>query len=77
MANRGHDSVTILKHKDKKLEVEGIYPCFGKGPRDFDIFGDFIVCTNENSDTVTVLDKNNMELVFEEKDIKRPLCVIS
>lgn len=39
----------------EKLEVMGKFPCGGEGPRDFDIFGKFIVCCNENSGTAVSL----------------------
>ena len=49
--------------------------CGGRGPRDFALFGDRIVCTNENSDNVTVLDKRNLS-PLTEIPLRAPLCVL-
>lgn len=50
-------------------------PCGGCGPRDFAIFGDRIVCTNENSDSVTVLRKRDLR-VLGHITLRSPLCVL-
>lgn len=73
-SNRGHDSVACLKVVNNTLQLERMIPCGGRGPRDFDIFGDVMICTNENSNSVTVLDLPSGELL-SSIDLPRPICV--
>ncbi|MDP4119402.1 MAG: lactonase family protein, partial [Bacillota bacterium] len=75
VSNRGHNSVTCFNIKEDKLEREYILPCGGKGPRDFDIFGDYLVCTNENSDNVTVFDITTKKMT-DDISLKTPISVI-
>lgn len=75
VSNRGHDSISVFSFKDSKLILEGIYPCGGMCPRDFDIFGEYIVSVNQNSDNLTVMSLENFEIVHTESDIKTPVCV--
>lgn len=79
ISNRGHDSISCLKYENKKLTLEYIKPCGGKSPRDFNIVGDYVICTNENSGNVTVFKFNGykMEQTGTELYIENPLCVIS
>ena len=74
VSNRGHDSIACLRAEGEALIPEGFLPCRGTGPRDFDIVGDKIVCTNETGDSVTVLDKRTGRLLSELR-LPRPLCV--
>ena len=72
---RGEDEIFIFNVSGDNLSFYGKLPCGGRGPRDFDIIGDYIVCTNENSDNVTVTDKNSCRIV-EEISMKAPLNVV-
>lgn len=74
ISNRGHDSISCLRAEEDALVSERFLPCHGTGPRDFDIVGDKIVCTNETSDSVTVLDKQTGKLL-SALCLPRPLCV--
>ena len=74
VSNRGHDSIACLRAEGDALIPEGFLPCRGTGPRDFDIVGDKIVCTNETSDSVTVLDRQTGKLL-SSLGLPRPLCV--
>lgn len=56
-------SIACLRAEGDALIPEGFLPCQGMGPRDFDIVGDKIVCTNETSDTMMVLDKQTGKLL--------------
>lgn len=49
------------------------FACFGDSPRDFDLAGDCIVCTNEKSNSVTVLTMDGACL--GTCNIPAPLCV--
>ena len=74
VSNRGDDSVVELSFDEKGLKQEKRYDCGGKSPRDFDVIEDLIICTNELSDNVTVINKNG-EILSELKNIANPLCV--
>ncbi len=74
VSNRGHDSVAVFEICGEELKFEKYISSYGKEPRDFDIFGKFIVCTNQKSGNVTVIDKHAGELV-SEISVKEALCV--
>ena len=77
ISNRGADTISRFKIVGDKLELfENTY-CGGKGPRDFNIIDDYIICTNENSNDVTVLNLENRKPVLtgERLEIDSPLCV--
>ena len=77
ISNRGADTISRFKIVGDKLELlENTY-CGGKGPRDFNIIDDYIICTNENSNDVTVLKLENGKPVLtdERLEIGSPLCV--
>lgn len=74
VSNRGDDSVVELSFDEKGLKQEKRYDCGGKSPRDFDVIEDLIICTNELSDNVIVMNKNG-EILSELKNIANPLCV--
>lgn len=76
ISNRGADTISRFKIVGDKLELlENTY-CGGKGPRDFNIIDDYIICTNENSNDVTVLKLENGKPVLtdERLEIGSPLC---
>ena len=77
ISNRGADTISRFKIVGDKLELlENTY-CGGRGPRDFNIIDDYIICTNENSNDVTVLKLENGKPVLtgERLEIGSPLCV--
>ena len=78
VSNRGANTISRFEIKGEKLELLDNTYCGGKGPRDFDIIDNYIVCTNENDNTVTVLKlENGMPVLTNEKiEIGSPLCVI-
>lgn len=78
ISNRGANTISRFKIAGDKLELlENTY-CGGKGPRDFNIIDDYIICTNENSNDVTVLNLENGKpvLIDERLAIDSPLCVV-
>lgn len=77
VSNRGLNTISVLKNQNGKLIYKDTYSCNGNFPRDFDIIGNYIICTNEKSDSITVLDKNNFNVIYTENNIKSPICVIS
>lgn len=77
ISNRGADTISRFEIIDDKLDLlENTY-CGGKGPRDFNIIDDYIICTNENSNNVTVLKLENGKPVLtdEKLEIDSCLCV--
>lgn len=77
-SNRGHDSIACLSFSERKLHLLNIASCGGSGPRDFNLFDDLLVCTNEGSNNVTFFRVNGAELtkLDTELSLKGPLCVI-
>lgn len=78
VSNRGHNSITAFEINGEDLILKSITSCRGEGPRDFNIIGGEIICTNENSGNITIFDVNREKLTFcgEITGLKRPLCVI-
>lgn len=77
MSNRGHDSISVFEANEGTLTLSGFIKT-GKTPRDFNIFGDLLVCLNMDSDSVTVfrLKEDGAEKLSELGGIASPLCVI-
>lgn len=76
VSNRGHDSIAVFKADGEKLKFEKFIMCGGKEPRDFNIFGDILISTNQGSDNVTVIDLRSDKIIQTIAGIKEPLCVI-
>ena len=77
VSNRGLDTISVLKNRNGKLVYKDTYSTGGNFPRDFDIVGNHIICTNEKSDSITVLGKQNFNLEYTENNVKSPICVIA
>ncbi len=76
MSNRGHDSISVFSFENEKLYLEKNIPCMGRCPRDFDIADDYIICANEESDTVTVLDCKNDYNCVDTIKVERVLNIV-
>ena len=77
ISHRGADCVTAFTADGERLMFEESVPSGGKWPRDFDWFGDFLVCTNEKSDSVTVLRRRDGGWTLcSSLALPRPLCVV-
>lgn len=74
VSNRGHDSIACLKVERDHLVLKRFLLCFGKGPRDFDIINNHVVCANEGSNSVTVVEIESGKLL-SKTELPRPLCV--
>ena len=72
---RGENEIFVYNVGNADLTFYGRFPCGGAGPRDFDLTGGYIVCTNENSDNITVIEKNGYRVV-NELPMKNPLNVV-
>ncbi len=55
VSNRGQDTISRLSFDGKNIKLEKSFPCGGRAPRDFDFVGEYVVCTNQFSDNITVL----------------------
>ena len=76
VSHRGADCITVFSADGAQLTFEETVSCGGNWPRDFDLFGEFLVCTNEKSDSVTVLRKRADEWALcSTLSLPRPLCV--
>lgn len=78
ISNRGADTISRFKIDGEKLILLENTDCGGVGPRDFEIIDNHIICTNEQSDSVTVLNLvDGKPLLTNSKiEIKAPLCVL-
>lgn len=72
---RGENEIYAYRVDGADFLFYGRFSCGGEGPRDFDLIGDYIVCANENSDNVTVIEKNDYRVV-NELPMKNPLNVV-
>ena len=77
VSNRGHNSVSVFALEGAKATLLGAYPCGGNWPRDILVVGDFLLCANEYSHNVSVLDLKTMQQVFSLEKIPAPLCLLS
>lgn len=80
VSNRGHDSIAVYRiMQDGKLKLKQILPSGGKTPRDFSVFGDYMVIANQESDLITVLKFNRETEMLEPAEISaeviRPSCI--
>lgn len=77
VSNRGDDSISCLHWDQSGMELCSVTPCGGCWPRDFEIIENTIFCTNEKSNTVTVLsvDSTKIKDTGERIAMKAPICV--
>lgn len=66
VSNRGHDSVTVFHVDGAELTLDRFILSHGSSPREMTLAGNFLLCGNENSHTITVFDL--------EGDTSKPLC---
>ena len=82
VSNRGDDDVAVFRCEEdgSRLSLIANLPTRGAWPRDIWVEGDLLLCTNEHSDTVTVLrmteDRTSATLLSEIKDIPVPIAVL-
>lgn len=75
---REDNAIAVYAVSDEKLTLLQVVNCGGNSPRDFNIFGNILVCTNENSGDVTIFQIENGYLTQLEimLNIPKPLCVL-
>ncbi len=82
VSNRGRDLISVFRIGGEGALLTWIsdIPCGGCWPRDFVVIGDFIVCCNERSDTVTVLKLNEARTEARQVsvacDVTAPIAVL-
>lgn len=81
-SNRGHDSIAVCRiREDGLLEPARIVSSVGRGPRDFELFGDYMVIANQYTDTINVLkvdwDKGTLADTGISCSTPRPCCIQS
>lgn len=77
---RGENALYVLRANGANLSVEQKADCGGDGPRDFNIIQDkFLVCCNENSDSVVWFSLQNGKIGKKagELKLKKPLCCMA
>lgn len=75
---RGENAIFVLKPdcKERTMTIMQKIFCGGDSPRDFDITEKYIICTNERSDNIMVIDKISGRIA-DETTLKTPLCVLT
>lgn len=76
---RGEDALYVLSTQGERLQVLQKVSCGGKGPRDFIVTDELLICCNEQSDN-TVAFSLDQGMVGEKKwelQLKAPLCVLT
>ena len=79
VSNRGSDSIGQFEiNEDGKLKlIKHVYAC-GKGPRNFALCDDFIICANQDSNNCSILEIKNGLLTGKKLasvDIISPVCI--
>ena len=67
VSNRGHDSISVMNFESGTLTLEKTIPVHGKNPRDLWVDEDVFICTNQDSNSVTILSREDGKLLFEFK----------
>ncbi len=83
VSNRGRDCISVFRIAGEGALLSWVadLPCGGCWPRDFVVLGDYIVCCNERSDSVTVLKMNrertSARQVAMAGEIPAPIAVLA
>lgn len=82
VSNRGHDSIAVLRILPRgMLERTHICKTGGKTPRDFAVFGNYLVTANQDSDSLTVLRFDARRYELEQTDMTysliRPTMILN
>ncbi len=67
VSNRGHDSVAEYDVNGQEVKLQRFIPCHGQSPREMNVFGKFLLCGNELSHDITVMDLDG--------DVSKPVCI--
>ena len=80
VSNRGDDSLAVfVLGEEGRPKLSQIVPTGGKSPRDFEIFGEYVVAANQDSDELTVLKFDEGTGMLEQTGLSvpmvRPVCI--
>ena len=78
-SNRGPDSVSVFAVTGDELFPIAEVPSGGRGPRDITLAGDHLYAANEESDTVTVFDRDPATGLLKQTtsvETPSPVCVL-
>jgi len=75
MSNRGHDSVCIWNVEGAHLSGRRFLMTNGRSPREINLAGDWLLCGNEGSGTVTVFSLKT-GLQTDSLPVERPWCIL-
>ncbi len=78
ISDRGADTISRFEIEGDSLTFLESPACGESFPRDFDIVGDYIICTNEKGNSVTVLKLQDGKPILTDKklSIGAPLCIV-
>lgn len=78
VSNRGCDNIAVFTHENGVLSEPEFADVEGKGPRDFYIHENLLLCANEKSDNVSVFDCKDGVISSRNLhfSIPQPLCVV-
>ena len=74
VSNRGEDSIAVFGFGSSGLVKTDVFPSGGVSPRDFTVADDMIICANEGSDNISVINKEG-KIISSYNCIKNPVCV--
>lgn len=80
VSNRGSDSITSFSVQENgMLKKMDIISCGGKGPRDFSVFGEFLVVANQYTDNLALIeyaeDTGKMQLLSWQEAEAKPVMI--
>ncbi|MFA7637346.1 MAG: beta-propeller fold lactonase family protein, partial [Monoglobales bacterium] len=77
LSNRGDNSISCFEYKNGLLQLKSVTKTGGNWPRDFEFFGSRLICTNQQSDNITLFSVNGeiSEQIGEWK-VPSPICVV-
>ena len=75
---REENAICVFAVDNEKLTLLQMMDCGGDSPRDFNLFGEYLICTNEKSCDLTLMQvkTGNLELDGFRCSIKAPLCIL-
>ena len=75
---REENVICVYEINDENLTLIQTMDCGGDSPRDFNIFGDYLFCANEKSNSITFFRLDNCENGDENEVVvlKSPLCIL-
>ncbi|MBO5198543.1 MAG: lactonase family protein [Lachnospiraceae bacterium] len=75
VSNRGHDSIAKMSFRDNKLALVDMIASGGKTPRDFLFVDQYLLCANQDSGCLSVLDGNRGFVIGDQLEVEMPVCV--